>query len=280
MEYRYKIQRQRRRITYRVRRIIAMLSVLVIIGGVLFVVRLGQGEEFFTSQSTPQLAEEANTGLEKPPGGTYPAMEEQAAASPSPEAIAGITVDVGCPFFEAEMPILVNRHNLIPEDHDPDLVSIGDGHYLNRRAAAAWEAMRAAAASDGINLWIISAYRSHERQTYNFNNSVQFHVDAGRTPEEAHTITAGYIAVPGTSEHTLGMAIDLNSIDAAFEHTPEFEWLIENAANFGYIFRYPREATEITGINFEPWHFRYVGSNHARIIMELGIVLEEYLEMF
>jgi len=209
----------------------------------------------------------------------HPAAEEPPAANPVLDRIANIAVDLSCPFYEAAAPILVNRENFIPEGHDPDLVSIGDGFYLNRRAAAAWQAMRTAAAADGINLWVISAYRSHERQTYNFNNSVQNHIAAGRSPEEAHAMTAGYIAVPGTSEHTLGLAIDVNLIDNSFENTAEFAWLIENAAEFGYIFRYPRHATQITGINFEPWHFRYVGSNHARIITEMGIVLEEYVEM-
>jgi len=240
---------------------------------------MGQGEGTSIFVPAPQ-AEEANPGTNTSSGTSQPVAGELAAANPTLEGLADIVVDTSCPFYEAAMPILVNRENFIPESHNPDLVSIGNGLYLNRRAAAAWQAMRTAAAEDGINLWVISAYRSHERQTYNFNNSVQNHIAAGRTPEEAHAITAGYIAVPGTSEHTLGMAIDVNYIGAAFEHSAEFEWLIENGASFGYIFRYPRDKTEITGINFEPWHFRYVGSNHAQIIMEMGIVLEEYIELF
>ena len=181
------------------------------------------------------------------------------------------------PFFEAEMPILVNREHFIPDDWDADLVPIENGFYLNRRAAAAWQEMRATAEEDGIELRVISAYRSHERQQRNFNNMVQRHIDAGRTAEEAHAMTAAYIAIPGTCEHTLGLAIDINSLYTSFEHTAEFAWLLENCARFGFILRYPRGKTDITFINFEPWHYRYVGINHATIMMEEGITLEEYL---
>ena len=191
-----------------------------------------------------------------------------------------ISAPAGDPFYEAAMPILVNWENFIPEGFNPDLVPIGNGFYLNRRAAEAWSAMRAAAAQDGINLRVISAFRSHETQERNFNNMMAQHIAAGRSQEDAHARTAAYIAVPGTSEHQLGLAVDINEINNAFGDTREFAWLIENGAEFGFILRYPRDTTHITRINYEPWHFRYVGSNHARIIMDMNIVLEQYLEMF
>jgi D-alanyl-D-alanine carboxypeptidase len=186
-------------------------------------------------------------------------------------------VDVDCPFYEEEMPILANHSHPIPDDYDPDLVGIDSGLMLNFRAAHAWREMQAAALADGVSLWAISAYRSNESQTRNFNNRMQEHINAGLSEEEAHALTAVWIAIPGTSEHELGLAIDINSLGESFEDTQEFAWMMENSADFGFILRYPRGTTHITGINYEPWHYRYTGSNHARIIMRRGITLEEYL---
>jgi len=188
------------------------------------------------------------------------------------------TIRVNDLFYEQEMPLLVNRDNPIPRNWNADLVSIGDGHQLNRRAARAWRAMRNAAREEGISLWIISAYRNNARQTRNFNNRVSQHRANGRSAEEAFAMTAVWIAVPGTSEHETGLAIDLNSLNQSFERTREFRWLQRNAARFGFIMRYPRNKTRITGINYEPWHYRYVGSNHARRINRRRIVLEQYIE--
>ncbi|MCL2539416.1 MAG: D-alanyl-D-alanine carboxypeptidase family protein [Oscillospiraceae bacterium] len=186
--------------------------------------------------------------------------------------------DVDSPFFEPGKPILVNRSNYIPDDYDPDLVPIAGDNHLNRRAAEALGDMFDAAAADGISLWIVSAYRSNESQTRNFNNRKAQHMAEGKTEEEAYELTAAVIAVPGTSEHTLGLAVDINSLSVSFEDTAAFEWLIENCADYGFILRYAKDKTDKTGITFEPWHYRYVGSNHARRIMDSGVCLEEYLD--
>jgi len=238
---------------------------VVFVGGAAFLLT------YLIHEEQPAPADPINAGTDGSSGVDAPVQE----ARPVDEIEDRMEIEG--PFFEPDMPILVNRDNFIPDGHDPDLVPIGDGHYLGRRAAEAWYAMRAAAEGDGISLWAVSAYRSHERQTYNFNNSVQRHIDAGRSPDEAHALTAAYIAIPGTSEHTLGLAVDINSLEVSFENTPEFRWLQENSAEFGFIMRYAREKTEITRINYEPWHFRYVGSNHAAMMLEKDLALEEYL---
>ncbi|MCL2089145.1 MAG: M15 family metallopeptidase [Oscillospiraceae bacterium] len=181
-------------------------------------------------------------------------------------------------FYEPEMPILVNRDNHIPDGYDPDLVSAGNGFYLSRKAQTAWNAMNSAAKNDGITLRIVSAYRSNERQTNNFNSKMQEYRSEGKTEEEAFALTAAYIAIPGTSEHTLGLAVDLNSLEQPFENTKEFRWLAQNSVRFGFIMRYPKEKVDITKINYEPWHFRYVGANHAAAMKEKNLVLEEYLK--
>jgi len=301
----------RRQKSYRVQ--IAVICILLVGAGIFLATRAEQGREnpaieecmditpgeahsHAVPVSTPEVPPALPTPEIRLASPEYPAEEyipddsvadsaDDLPNDPPDAAVAEVDadnppIDAGHAFFETEMPILVNRDNTIPDDYDPDLVSIGNGFYLNRRAAAAWHAMQAAAAQDGINIWVISAYRSHEVQERNFNNLVAQHIAAGRSQEQAQMLSAAYIAVPGTSEHQLGLAIDINQISNAFEHTPEFAWLMENGARFGFIFRYPRDTTHITGINFEPWHFRYVGSNHAAIIMEMGIVLEEYMKMF
>ena len=187
------------------------------------------------------------------------------------------TVDTTHPFYEAELPILVNPTNKIPDDYTLDVAPMCNGYDFNRKGTEAYNAMLTEAYNDGITLWIVSAYRSHERQTTNFNNRVQSYKNQGYSDEDAYTATASIIAVPGYSEHSVGLALDINSLETSFENTKEFTWLIENCADFGFILRYPEDKVDITEISYEPWHYRYVGNNHAKIIMENQICLEEYL---
>ena len=187
------------------------------------------------------------------------------------------TVDASHPFYEEELPMLVNSTNKIPDDYDPDVVDMGNGFNCGRKANTAYAAMLRKANADGVNLWVVSAYRSHEKQTINFNNKVQEYKNQGYSAKDAYNATAAIIAIPGYSEHSAGLAIDINSLYTSFEDTTEYAWLIENCADFGFVIRYPKDKVEITEISYEPWHYRYVGSNHAKIIMEEKICLEEYL---
>lgn len=182
-------------------------------------------------------------------------------------------------YYEAAMPILVNPSNKLPDSYKPDVEVIGNGcsYSYDRTALVAYRAMAAAAKAEGIILSPVSAYRSHEKQTTNFNNKQKEYENMGYSPEEAYAATARLIAVPGTSEHELGLAIDLNSLETSFEETKTFKWLFAHCAEYGFILRYPKDKTDITDISYEPWHYRYVGSNHAKLIMEQGICLEEYL---
>ncbi len=181
------------------------------------------------------------------------------------------------PFYEPEMPILVNPTNRIPEDYVPDVADMGNGYQFDRKATQAYNEMLRAANADGISLWVVSAYRDNDKQTTNFNNKVKEYEAMGYSAQEAYDATAKIIAVPGTSEHSLGLALDLNSLEQSFENTETYRWLVSHCAEYGFILRYPKDKEEITQIIFEPWHYRYVGTNHAKIIMEKGICLEEYL---
>jgi len=199
----------------------------------------------------------------------------ESSGSPQDEVVTPIAPSD--PFNEPKPPLLVNRDSNMPDDYKPDLVSLGNGYLLNRRAATAWEAMRSSARKDSVSIWAISTYRSLEYQENLFYRRIKECMAEGKTSEEAYEIVAFGTAVPGTSEHNLGLAVDINELSESFEKTKAFAWMQENSANFGFILRYPKNKTEITRIKYEPWHYRYIGSNHAKIMKEKGFVLEEYI---
>ena len=175
------------------------------------------------------------------------------------------------------MPLLVNPDHLMPDDYSPTVVSVGGNYKLESKAAAAWQDMQAAASRDGVPLWIISAYRTLERQTELYQEKVEEYKNLGYNEGDAKIEAGKWVAVPGTSEHCLGYAADLCSLEENFENSDQFAWLQKHCAEYGFILRYPTDKTRKTGIIFEPWHYRYVGKEAAREIMEQGICLEEYL---
>ena len=129
----------------------------------------------------------------------------------------------------------------------------------------------------GIKLWASYGYRDINLQEYFFNEEVQKHISSGTTKEKAEDLSTQAVARPGHSEHNIGLAVDFNGATEDFINTNEYKWLIDNSANYGFILRYPKDKTHITEIMFEPWHFRYVGIEAAKIIKENNICLEEYI---
>ena len=154
------------------------------------------------------------------------------------------------------------------------------GMLYDARAVSYLNAMCAAAERDGINLLVISSFRTNERQTVLFNNQVtkQRAIHPELSEEEIKKLAGTISAYPGTSEHEVGLAVDFNSVEESFENTPEFQWLKTNAQSYGFILRYAKEKQDITGVIYEPWHYRYVGEKHAKKINELGYCLEEYVD--
>ena len=189
---------------------------------------------------------------------------------------------------EVELPwnlILVNYENPMGEGYAPKLMELEEGYSVDSRILDATKQMLKDAKAAGVNIEICSAYRSVERQEQVFSDSMKERVRAGLSYWEAYSETAINVAVPGTSEHALGLALDLISseysqLDEAQENTAEAKWLKENCHKYGFILRYPPQKTSITGITYEPWHYRYVGVKDATKIMELGITLEEYLQEY
>lgn len=152
--------------------------------------------------------------------------------------------------------------------------------YLDSRVVEAYEAMCKAAKKDGISLKAVSAYRTYAYQENLYNKRVKrFMNEQGMSEEEAKKEAATRVAIPGTSEHHLGLAVDINSVETSFENTKAFKWLQKNAENYGFVLRYPKDKKAITKIIYEPWHYRYVGVEHAKEMNRLGLCLEEYIDL-
>jgi D-alanyl-D-alanine carboxypeptidase len=177
---------------------------------------------------------------------------------------------------------LVNAANPLPADHAPELAVVGDGYLYDARAVDPLLAMLAGAREAGLSPMICSAYRSIDRQWELYEAKIAELVDYGYTQTDAEATAKTIIAYPGTSEHNLGLATDIvaeyyDTLDRTQADTPEAKWLTAHCAEYGFILRYPEDKTDITGIMYEPWHFRYVGVEAAKEIMSAGICLEEYL---
>lgn len=177
---------------------------------------------------------------------------------------------------------LVNWENPVPADYTvPELVELRNGQSFDRRAYPALQRMMDDCRAAGLDPLICSSYRTEEFQTELFENKVAQYTDQGYDRVEAETLAAGWVARPGTSEHQLGLAVDIvdngyQRLDEAQEQTAVQQWLLEHCWEYGFILRYPTDKVELTGVNYEPWHYRYVG-NAAADIQKQGICLEEYL---
>ena len=181
--------------------------------------------------------------------------------------------------------LLVNSSHPLDKDYSVRLKTVQNNHQVDERIAGFVTDMIEDADRDGVSLLICSSYRSVSRQQELFDDEVNKYVSAGRSMDEALAEAAYGVAVPGYSEHNTGLALDIVSpdyqiLDSGFENTDAFQWLSENAYKYGFVLRYPKDKTDITKIKYEPWHYRFVGSEHAEKIKEAGICLEEYLEEY
>lgn len=178
--------------------------------------------------------------------------------------------------------LLVNAENALPDNFHVNLKQLNNGHYIDERAYPDLQNMMNDARAAGLSPLICSSYREMDKQVKLFNDEIKKYMSQGFSEDEAKEKAAVWVAVPGTSEHQLGLALDIVSedyqlLDKSQEETPEQKWLMKNCSKYGFILRYPTDKGDITGIGYEPWHYRYVGKEAAKEIMEKGICLEEYL---
>lgn len=175
--------------------------------------------------------------------------------------------------------VLVNKTRELPQSFSVELDYIADGYRIDSRAAAYYNEMYADAEKEGIYLTPVSAYRSNEMQKEIFEETVAAYIYSdGMTEAEAEAKTSTEVLSSGTSEHNLGLAVDVGCVEGYFEDSAEYVWLLENAHKYGFIERYTKEKQSITGIIPEPWHWRFVGVEYAAKIKQSGLCLEEYLE--
>ena len=188
---------------------------------------------------------------------------------------------------QAELPwnlVLVNKWNEMEEGYvPPELTEVDEDMFVDSRIAEPLKQMLEDADAEGLDPFICSAYRSIERQENLFDTGMKQRLNSGLGYYDAFMKTASVIAVPGTSEHALGLAVDIiavsnTNLDETQETTKEFKWFEENCYKYGFILRYPNGTTDITGIIYEPWHYRYVGVEIAEEIHSLGVTFEEYIQ--
>lgn len=177
---------------------------------------------------------------------------------------------------------LVNRWHPLPEDWTPQLVPLEGGWEIDSRCYDDLTAMLDDCRQAGASPLICSAYRSQDAQGRLYEQEVSVFLAQGYSRGEAEAAAAEQVALPGTSEHQLGLAVDLvdagyQLLDEAQEQTATQMWLMENSWRYGFILRYPPDKTAVTGIIYEPWHYRYVGRDYAEDLYERGVCLEEYL---
>ena len=179
--------------------------------------------------------------------------------------------------------ILVNPWNMVPSDYSPILKETEGGLSVEKVCKEPLEQMLADCRNAGNQVVIISAFREHSTQISLYNRKVNYYLDQGYDAVSARTEAGKVVAMPGTSEHELGLAVDLadssyTQLDEAQENTAAQKWLMEHCWEYGFILRYPNEKSEKTGIIYEPWHYRYVGKELAKELHSSGLCLEEYLE--
>lgn len=173
--------------------------------------------------------------------------------------------------------VLVNDWTPLPEDWRITPRMIGD-EQVDLRMYDDLIAMFDAAAKEEVWFWVASGYRSVEQQDAVLDRAVKENMDRGMTEEDARKEALRTIARPGYSEHHTGLAVDLNDVSDNFEETEAYHWLSEHAADYGFVQRYKKDKVDITGIDNESWHYRYVGKKHAKEMERLNMCLEEYVQ--
>lgn len=207
-----------------------------------------------------------------------------AAGSVSPPVSQGVEPTIpSSDGGDSWMLTLVNPWNPLPEDYACTLTQLSNGHSVDERCYPDLQAMMDACRAAGQKPVICSSYRSREKQEELFQSKVDRLIAQGYSRENAKTEAARSVALPGTSEHQLGLAVDIvdlsnQNLDSTQKTTAVQQWLMAHSWEYGFILRYPSDKSDLTGIIYEPWHYRYVGKDAAEEIYRQGICLEEYLD--
>lgn len=233
-----------------------------------------------TEQQSEAQSEVAETEPETEPTTVKEAVSETAALPPVtvPKADLSnpVTVDPAAGNWELT---LVNLSHILPENYVPSLSAAvsGSSVKMDSRAAAEYQKMYDAAKKDDCVLTPYSGYVSISRQNDNYLRKVNYFISQGLSEAEAKNRASAIILPGGCSEHNLGLSMDIVSASTDFAATKEFKWLVKNAVDYGFVLRYPENKVQITGVNYQPWHWRYVGIEAAKAMAASGQCFEEYL---
>lgn len=244
-------------------------------------------EEWFrpdssSAESESSIASESNSSV------SSQSSSEEESSSQEPD-LASQLIDAPDVHSSDWNLVLVNRDHQLSEDMDFEHYYTENGFIMDQRIADAFETMLADGRAMGLEFVVVSTYRTLAQQEANYQSVYQSYINQGLSHEEAVKRTEDYIALPNASEHSTGLAVDLTEpglyqageggLVEAFEDTPEGQWLHEHAADYGFILRYPRGKEKITMIQYESWHFRFVGVESAQYIQENNLTLEEYVDI-
>lgn len=178
--------------------------------------------------------------------------------------------------------LLVNAWQELPEDYQVELKTLANGLQVDERIYDDLNDMLTDCRQAGLEPIVCSAYRTEATQTRLYRNKISRLLSAGWSRSTVEQEAARWVAPPGTSEHQTGLALDIVSadyqlLDEKQAQTPEQQWLMEHCWEYGFVLRYPTDKCDVTGIGYEPWHYRYVGKEAARQMVQRGVCLEEYL---
>lgn len=251
--------------------VLLLLCILIVLAASRCSALETQGDEGELEEATEVVggsieeATEEEINIETPPSSSENQAEE--------------TTTVEIPWYL----ILVNEDQPLDADFRPELAQVSYGHFVDVRIVEAASQLLQSAENAGIMLQIAASFRDYEAQRNLFDFHMAQWIEEGYDEDDSFQKTRESVAIPGASEHQAGLAIDLLPLGHMMPRdelsdTPEIQWLAENAWRYGFIMRYPYGTTHITGVMYEPWHWRYVGVEAAQEMTRLGLTLEEYLE--
>lgn len=204
----------------------------------------------------PYVITQPETTVPETPKPETPKPQTSEPSAPSYNGSHKMEVIDGITYFDGVM--IANKTYTLPASYNPGVQPV---------AMDAFYDMQAAAAADGISLWILSSFRSYEDQDVIYNRYV---AQDGRDAADT------YSSRPGHSDHQTGYTFDLNSLEQDFQYDPAGKWLDKNCYKYGFIIRYPKGKESSTGYMYEPWHVRYIGVDLATKVTQSGLSLEEY----
>ena len=211
-----------------------------------------------------------------PQGTLAPVHTDYINATPAPTAAALSADELNA--GDGWMLLLVNSSNAIPDGYAPtELTELSNGQSVDKRIYPSLQSMFDDARAQGVYPVVSSGYRTAKQQQSEMDDKIQEYIDDGKSDDDARALAATYVAQVGYSEHEAGLAIDIVAKANKSDDDTVWAWMKEHCAEYGFIHRFPSGKEDVTGVMYEPFHFRYVGVEAAQKIMGAGITLEEYL---